>query len=637
MSETDNTEIEEVVEPVEAVGTVIASDGTVGVSNDAFRVDDGDFRVYDGTFRIHANDVVKRSMKLEARAVDKDSRRVRIAVSSETPVQRSFGMEVLDHSPESIDLSFLNSGRAPLLLDHDPEKQIGVIESVELDGADRVLRSVVRFGKGALANEVFNDVADEIRGNISVGYNISKLERKDKDTYVARSWSPMEASIVSIPADVTVGVGRSGESSTKPVIKTDFKEETIMSEDKVNVAELEANARNSALKNAEQILALGSRHDQMDLAHKAVADGADVSEFRGQLLDVVSSNRAIENQEIGLTTKERKDFSVMKAIRALANPNDRALQEDAAFEFECSRAAADAYGTSARGIMLPVDVMSGWKRTLSALNDDSIIAPDHRNDDFIDVLRKQSSVMQAGARVLNGLSGDVAIPKKQTASQAGWVSTEGGDTTETEFTTGTIHLTPKDVGGHTHITRRLLQQSSMDVEAMIRDDLTQSIALNIDLAGLSGTGTSGQPRGIRNTASIGTVDFAAGSPTYAEIVEMETEISNHEALFGNLSYIVRSNTVGYLKTTEKATNTAQFIWEPGNTVNGYRAVRSNQGATGEVYFGNFSDLLIGFFGGLDIIVDPYSHSKSGTIRVVAIQSADVAVRHPHSFCLGAPQ
>tara|TARA_R110002074_G_scaffold16000_1_gene53964 strand:+ start:187 stop:2034 length:1848 start_codon:yes stop_codon:yes gene_type:complete len=614
MSETDKLESADASDPVEPK-TVEAEDSA--------------------DIRVDASEVVKRSMKLEARAVEEGSRRVRIAVSSETPVQRSFGMEVLDHSPESIDLSFLNSGRAPLLLDHDPEKQIGVIESVELDGADRVLRSVVRFGKGALASEVFNDVADDIRGNISVGYNISKLERKDKDTYVARSWAPMEASIVSIPADVTVGVGRSADSSTKPVIKTDFKEETIMSEHKVNVAELEANARNSALKNAEQILALGSRHNQMDLAHKAVADGADVSDFRGQLLDVVSSSKAIDSQEIGLTKNERKQFSVMRAIRALANPNDRALQEAAAFEFDCSRAAAKQYGASPQGIMLPVDVMNGWQRDLNSADEHDLFGEDYRGSEFIDVLRNQSSVMQAGARVLNGLQGNVTIPKKLTAAQTGWVNTEGGDTGETEMTTGQINLTPKTIGGHTDVTRQLLLQSSMDVEAMVRDDLLQSLALSIDFAGLAGDGTGGQPTGIKNTAGINTQTFVGVNPTFGEVVGMETAVAVDNALLGNLGYIMHSSMVGALKTTEKATGTAQFVVEPGGTVNGYKAVRSNQGAAGDAYFGNYSDLIIGFFGGLDILVDPYTHSKSGTIRVNAMQSCDVAVRHAQSFCLGA--
>ena len=614
MSETDKLESADASDPVEPK-TVEAEDSA--------------------DIRVDASEVVKRSMKLEARAVEEGSRRVRIAVSSETPVQRSFGMEVLDHSPESIDLSFLNSGRAPLLLDHDPEKQIGVIESVELDGADRVLRSVVRFGKGALASEVFNDVADDIRGNISVGYNISKLERKGKDTYVARSWAPMEASIVSIPADVTVGVGRSADSSNKPVIKTDFKEETIMSEDKVNVAELEANARNSDRKIVDEILALGSRHNQVELAHKAVADGADVADFRGQLLDVVSSSKAIDSQEIGLTKNERKQFSVMRAIRALANPNDRALQEEAAFEFDCSRAAAKQYGASPQGIMLPVDVMNGWQRDLNSADEHDLFGEDYRGSEFIDVLRNQSSVMQAGARILNGLQGNVTIPKKLNAAQTGWVNTEGGDTGETEMTTGQINLTPKTIGGHTDVTRQLLIQSSMDVEAMVRDDLLQSLALSIDFAGLAGDGTGGAPTGIKNTTGINTQAFAGVNPTFGEVVGMETSVAVDNALLGNLGYIMHSSMVGALKTTEKATGTAQFVVEPGGTVNGYKAVRSNQGAAGDAYFGNYSDLIIGFFGGLDILVDPYTHSKSGTIIVNAIQSCDVAVRHPQSFCLGS--
>ena len=90
---------------------------------------------------------------------------------------------------------------------------------------------------------------------------------------------------------------------------------------------------------------------------------------------------------------------------------------------------------------------------------------------------------------------------------------------------------------------------------------------------------------------------------------------------------------GNLKTVEKATNTAQFIVEPGGNVNGYNVVKSNQVTAGDYYFGNFADLLIGMYGGLDILVDPFSNSKSGTIRIVALQTVDCAVRHAVSFCL----
>ena len=582
-------------------------------------------------------EVQHRAMEMEMSPINEEERRVRISVSSEAPVARSFGNEILEHSEEAVDLSFMNSGRAPLLLDHDPEKQIGVVESVELDGSARRLRATVRFGKGALAREAFDDVVDQIKANISVGYAVNKMERMDKDTYVVKSWRPVEASLVSIPADpFGSGVGRSAETTQPTVIKTDFKEESIMSE-QVDIAAVEAEARKAAQKNAAQIIELGARHSRSDLATKAVEEGKTIEEFRGELLDVIGSERALESQDIGMGKKETDRFSLVRAIHALANPTDRRAQESAAFEFECSRAAAEQYGRAAQGIMLPAEVLRNWKRDLNSADEAALFTDDFRGGDFIDVLRNASSVMQAGARMLGGLSGDVKIPKKTAAAAAAWIATEGGASSESEMTVGSVSLTPKTLGAFTDVTRQLLIQSSLDVEALIRDDLASAIALTIDLGALSGSGSSGQPTGIKNTSGINTVDFGTAPdlvPTFAQVVAMETAVAEDNALMGNLAYIMPAAMVGALKTTEKASNTAQFVVEPGGTVNGYRAIVSNQCASGDAYFGNFADLLVGMFGGLDIVVDPYTASTSGTVRVVALQSCDVAVRHAVSFCLG---
>ena len=583
--------------------------------------------------RTEAAEVVHRAMSLDASPIDEEKRTVKIAISSEEPVQRSFGNEVLEHSAEAIDLSFLASGRAPLLLDHDPEKQIGVIESVDLDGSARRLRATVRFGKGALAREAFDDVLDGIRANISVGYSISKMQKdsRDGETYIAKSWRPMEASLVSIPADVTVGVGRSSEQPKKPEIVT-YVEDSKMSE--VDIAAVEAQARQSASKNAAQILELGQRHGQSELAHKAIAEGTSIEEFRGAVLEKIGSQRALEAQEIGLTKEQTKRFSLVKAIHALANPTDRRAQEAAAFEFEASRAAAEQYGRSAQGIMLPAEVMKNWKRDLNSADDAAIFGDDFRGGDFIDVLRNASSVMQAGATMLTGLSGDVKIPKKTAAATAAWIASEGGAAAESEMTVGQVSMTPKTLGAFTDVTRQLLIQSSLDVEALIRNDLTSAIALTIDKAGLEGAGTSGAPTGILSTSGVNTVTaFANPNPTFAEVVSLETAIAEDNALMGNLAYILPASMYGALKTTEKATGTAQFVAD-GTTMNGYRAIVSNQATAGNLYFGNFSDLLIGMFGGLDIVVDPYTASTTGTIRVVALQSVDVAVRHAVSFAFG---
>jgi HK97 family phage major capsid protein len=573
---------------------------------------------------------------MEKGPIDEEMRTAMNAISSEEPVERSFGMEVLEHSEEAIDLSFLASGRAPLLLDHDPKNQVGIIESVELDSESRRLRAKVRFGRNGIAAEAFDDVVDGIKSNISVGYAINKMEKRGKDTYVAKSWRPVEASLVSIPADVTVGVGRSDELSTITVTENSKVIPMENVENAVDVAAVQAEARKAEQKNAAQIVELGARHNQSDMAQKAIRDGKSIEEFRGELLESIGSEKALQSEEIGMSDKEVKRFSLLRAINALANPHDRRAQEAAAFEFECSRAASDQYGRSAQGVMLPADVLRNWKRDLNSTDEAALFTDDFRGGEFIDVLRNASSVMQAGARLLNGLSGDVKIPKKATAAASSWV-TEGNPVSESEMTVSSVSMVPRHLGAFTDATRQLLQQSDLSIEALIRDDLAQAIALAIDLGALQGDGTGGAPTGIKNTAGINTVDFGTAPvlvPSFAQVVEMETKVAEDNALRGNLAYIMNSSMVGALKTTEKATGTAQFVVEPGGTVNGYRAIVSNQAASGDAYFGNFDDLLVGFWSGLDILVDPYAGATSGNVRIIAMQTCDVAVRHAVSFCLG---
>lgn len=579
-------------------------------------------------------EVERRSMHLDAKPVEEDTRRVRMSISSEEPVERSYGKEVLEHSEEAIDMSFLNSGRAPLLLDHDPEKQVGVVESAELDGSARRLRATVRFGKGALAREAFDDVVDGIKANISIGYAVKKMERSDKDTFVAKSWKPLEASLVSIPADQSdlVGVGRSNEASTQPSIKTNFKED-VMSE--VDIAAVEAEAKKTAQRDAAQIMALTTKHNLADLGQQAIVEGRSYAEVQGLVLDKIGT-KPLESTDIGLTQKEVKRFSLFNVVNALANPSDRRAREAAAFEFEVSEATAKRSGKDPQGLMVPYQVLS--QRDLNSADESDLFSDDFRGGEFIDVLRNSSSVMQAGARMLTGLSGDVAIPKKATAASAAWIATEGGAATESEMTTTSVSMVPRQLAAFTDITRQLRQQSSLDAEALVRDDLAQSLALAVDLAALQGSGSSGQPTGIKNTSGINTVDFGTSPilvPSYAKVVDMETAVAEDNALVGNLAYILPAAMYGGLKTTEKATNTAQFVVEPGGTINGYRAIVSNQCTAGDMFFGNFSDLLVGMWGaGVDITVDPFSLSTTGSVRIVAFQTIDVAVRNAVSFCLG---
>lgn len=575
----------------------------------------------------------RRATALDARAVDENTRTVNIAVSSELPVDRSFGKEILVHEASAIDMEFLASGRAPLLLDHDMEKQIGVIESVELSG-DKVLRAKVRFGRSALAQEVFQDVVDGIRSNVSVGYLVNKMERSptDKNAYLVRSWSPLEVSVVSIPADPSVGVGRSAAAlEPKPTVEPSIRKEAKMA-DEVNLDAVRAEAAEAAARNAAAIIDLGVRHNKRDLADSAIKSGKSLEQFRGELLDVIGNDKPLDNSEIGLSQKEKRSFSIVRAIAALANPGDRRLREAAAFEFEASEAAAQRYGRSAQGLMVPVDVLGVWKqRDLNTSDDNEIVATNLLAGDFIDVLRNSASVMAAGARMLPGLVGNVAIPKKTAASAGGWISTEGGASSESEPTFGTVSLAPKTVGAFTDMTRQLILQSTPSVEALVRDDLTQALAQAIDKGALEGSGLLGQPTGILNTAGVNKpAVFAAAVPTFAEMVALETAVAEDNALMGNLAYITDAATYGGLKTKAKDAGSGMFVLE-GGQANGYNVIRSQQATAGNVYFGNFSDLLIGMWAGLDLTVDPYTASTSGTVRIVALQTVDVAVRNAVSF------
>lgn len=578
-------------------------------------------------------DMKTRAMDGSADIIDTDKRTVRIAVSSEEPVERSFGAEILDHSEASIDLDFARSGRMPLLLDHDPRQQIGVVESVDLDGSTRRLRATVRFGKNGLAKEVFDDVADGIRSNISVGYAVNKMDREGSDSYRVSSWSPMEVSVVSIPADRTVGVGRAAETSpAKPVTETPTMETTMTDEVKIDVEAVKAEAARAAAKETSEIYRLAAKHNQREMADEAVKNGTSLAEFRGQLLDVIGS-KPLDDSDIGLSKKEVRNFSLMRAIRAMANPSDRGAQAAAEFEFEAAGEAAKRDGVDPQGLYIPADVRRSWsQRDLNTSDDSAMIAEDYRGGDFIDVLRNASSVMQAGATMLTGLVGDVKIPKKTAASTAGWISTEGGDASESEPTFGQVTMSPKTLGAFTDITRLMMMQSSLDIEALVRNDLSTGLALAIDNGGLQGSGSSGQPTGIANTAGINApTAFAAANPTFAEVVAMESAVAEDNALMGNLAYILPAGMYGALKTTVKDAGSGQFVIEPGGTMNGYRAIVSNQVTAGDLYFGNFADLLIGMYGGLDITVDPYTASTSGTVRIVALQTVDVAVRHAVSF------
>jgi len=608
--------------------------------------------------RSFASDKQFRSAAIRSEYIDEENRRVRIALTSEAPVSRSFGSEILDHSESSIDTSFMGQGRSPLLLDHDMTKQIGVVENYYIDNSARRTIAEVRFGKSDLANEVFNDVKDGIRQNVSVGYNINSMERDDsfdEPTYRV-SWTPLESSIVSIPADqsANVGIARSDDAAKElpdlevASVKTETedsgvrinqhlnKENKVEEKQEINVEEVktvtESETRKRIAKQNDEILELGSRHQQQDLARQAIKDGTDLETFRGQLLNAIPSGQPLETAEIGLTEKESRDFSILKAVYAMSNPTNRKAQEEAKFEFEASQAAKDKYGRNSEGLTLPTEVMGAWTRDINTSDDSGGIGTDFRRGDFIDALRDASGVIRAGATIFPDLVDNVKIPKQTGVSTATWIATEGGAVTESELTLGSVDMSPKTISSYSEITNKMLANSSLSMETLVRNDLAAGIGKVVDTGAMTGSGSSGQPTGINSATGVNSVTLTtASTPTWAETVEMESLVLADNVPFNRPGYLTNSTVVGNLKTTAKASNTAVFIMDGDNRVNGHPVTISNAVAAGYAYFGMWSDLLIGFFGGLDILVDPYTGSANNLTRIRATQFCDVAVRHGQSF------
>ena len=241
---------------------------------------------------------------------EKDDRRVEMSVSSELEVERSFGRELIVHSEETLDLEFLRSGNAPLLLDHDPERQIGVIESVNLDGSARRLRATVRFGRGALASEVYQDVLDRIRSNVSIGYKVRRMERDkdEQDLFRVIDAEIMEVSIVSLPADPSVGVGRSVEVSDNATIKPIEKEVPIMEqENHIDLDQVRAEAAAERSKEINEIIGLAAKHNQRSFADESIRQGMTLAQFRGALLDKIA-DKPLDVADVELTPKEERQY-----------------------------------------------------------------------------------------------------------------------------------------------------------------------------------------------------------------------------------------------------------------------------------------------------------------------------------------
>lgn len=391
-------------------------------------------------------------------------------------------------------------------------------------------------------------------------------------------------------------------------------------------------------------------------------------ERQQQLAAMGGGEPARPDPMLGMGAKDVQRYSLVKAINAAANNNWRGAE----FELEASQATAKALGMQPRSFFVPTDVMvsrtlsriltrQGWQyqplradmNKASATAGGNLIATDLLAASFIELLRNRMMVQRAGATILGDLVGDIAIPAQTGGGTAYWVNEKTNITAEGSATIGQVPMKPKTVGAYTDISRKLLKQSSIDVEQFVRGDLATVVALAIDRASIHGSGVAPEPTGILVTSGIGAV-FAGGAaaigdnpngaaPTWADIINLETEVAADNADIGMLAYMTNAKVRGKLKQTAKYAGTDSVtVWgDTGTPLNGYPAYVTNQvssaltkgAGTGlsATLFGNFADLVIGMWGALDVLVDTVTLSLQGGVRVIALEDVDIAVRHAESF------
>jgi HK97 family phage major capsid protein len=395
---------------------------------------------------------------------------------------------------------------------------------------------------------------------------------------------------------------------------------------------------------AKAITELCEMHGIKGEAADYIATGASVNEVVGKIRDRAQSNLdAMKATNVELNEREQRQYSLSRAIMAAADDDWSA----AGFEREISehiRKNMPKDYKARGGFFYPVR---------AALNTGTATAGGNtvftQEGDFIDLLRARMKVAELGATIITGLEGGtVAFPKQSAASSWTWVAENpGSDVADSDATFAQVLLAPKSGQSSTAFSRQLLNQSSLDAEMFVRNDLTLVAALGIDLAAINGSGASNQPTGILNVSGIGSVaggtDGAA--PTYAHMVDLETEIAVDNADIGSLAYLSTPGIRGKLKKTETfASTNGQPVWTGGREgeVNGYPAHVSTQvpsdldkgtstAVCHAVIFGVWSQLLIGYWGALELVVDPYTKKKQGLVEVTSFQQVGIAVRHAEAF------
>lgn len=564
-----------------------------------------------------------------------------LTFSSEAPVERWFGREILDHSPEAVDLSRAQMGLS-LLDSHDMRSVIGIVNHVRVQ--DKKLRGIARFSRNAPAQAIKRDMRDGIRPFTSVGYGVSKyvLQESDKergDTYRAARWMPMEVSSVGIPADTSVGFGRSRDTRTFPVeveMRSASPEAATPAPTTAPAAPAEQREGagrkvtvdpNVERQTAAEIMRLGRLHNiEQETVEKWVSENRTVDEVSKEILArIEKGQRALETpaaeaeEHVDLTDSEQKRYNVARLVLAAADRDEG--REANCMELEISDDIEKQFKKAKRathgGVFMPWSIRHSITPAIAkkfpqlsaqaerfammrAMQEQFIDMQKRAGlytggstvgqtlvfqepGEFIQFLYARMRVKELGARTIAGLRDNVSFPKQTGRATGSWVTENpGADVADSNLTLGSIASSPKTYQSSSSYSRQLLAQAVIDVDTLVREDLARDLALAVDSVAIAGGG-SNQPSGILSTTGVQSFVDAAdvgngGAMVWADYVGMQKllEEANADQL-GEPGWLTTPQVKASGKTTARLGNTIGLpIWADDNTIDGLEARWSTQ-------------------------------------------------------------
>lgn len=611
--------------------------------------------------------------------------------SSEYPVERTFGTEILSHDEGSIDFGRLNGGVAPVLWNHNMDSVIGIVRNAYLDKDKKKGRAVVELSRNAKAQEVKRDIDDGILSAISVGYRILEMEEREIDgtnAFLATRWEPHEVSVVASPAAPDVGISRGliDENTMPSVEKQDIvedkrvyaastdaqlsnpKKQLTMEKEQLDLEVVRSEATKKAASaertRIKEINSMCAKRGFNDLADQLINNGSSVDSCRQAILERIDAKPVVTAKPIEeqLSPKEKeqyaRDYKITSGIRGLLTNDWSDKASGFAKEISQQIAKDSQRSNSSQSLFIPYSALA--KRatyvTSGATTGGNIVATDLLADDFIEALRNSTVMVGLGVQTLSGLVGDVAIPRRSGVASTGYLSSETAALSQAESTFDQISMTPKTLGTLSKFSRNMLIQATPGIEDLVRTDILGGINLGLDLGILNGTGSSGQPTGIMQTSGIGSVAMGTngGAITVDALVDLETAMMEDNAAVNadSISYVTNAKVLGAIKKLKTSggeylvNNNLQALGR-GSTpvaVNGYPLAMTNQvpsnltkgstsGSCSAVVMGDFSQAILGLFGsGIEITAGEDSDDfAKNLVSIKGVVAFDVAVRHAQSF------